>query len=72
MQALASAETNDTARLLKELNIWSEQGWVRRLDSAFAHFMVDLSPGAAAPVVLSAALVAHMEGRGHSCLPIDE
>ena len=57
--------------LLRTLKGWSEQGWIRRLDSAFAAFMVELCPSAPDAVVLAAALVAHMEGRGHSCLPID-
>ncbi len=58
--------------LLRTLKGWSEQGWIRSLDSAFAAFIVELCPGAPGVVVLAAALVAHMEGRGHTCLPIDE
>jgi exodeoxyribonuclease V alpha subunit len=63
--------TTDSTTLLATLRAWSEQAWVRRFDSAFAGFMVDLCPAAPAPVVMAAALVAHMEGRGHSCLPVD-
>jgi len=63
---------SDTAALLQSLKAWSEQGWIRRLDHAFAGFMVDLCPDTPAPVVMAAALVAHMEGRGHACLPIDD
>ena len=62
----------DSATLLATLKSWSEQGWLRRLDSAFAGFMVELDAAAAAPVVLAAALVAHMESRGHACLLLDE
>ena len=58
--------------LLRTLKGWSEQGWIRSLDAAFAAFMVELCPSAPDAVVLAAALVAHMEGRGHTCLPIDE
>ena len=58
--------------LLRTLKGWSEQGWIRSLDAAFAAFIVELCPGAPDAVVLAAALVAHMEGRGHTCLPIDE
>ena len=47
-------------------------GWMRRLDAAFARFLLELCPAAPAPVVLAAALAAHLEGRGHSCLPLDE
>ena len=61
----------NTAALLRTLKAWSAQGWLRRLDSAFAGFMLDLCPDAPPPVVMAAALVAHMEGRGHSCLLID-
>ena len=57
--------------LLQRLKDWSEQGWIRRLDSAFAAFLADLCPEASAPVLLAAALVAHLEGRGHSCLRVD-
>jgi len=63
--------TTESTSLLATLKVWSEQGWLRRLDSAFAGFMVDLCPAARAPVVMAAALVAHMEGRGHSCLAVD-
>ena len=58
--------------LLRTLKGWSGQGWIRSLDSAFAAFIVELCPGAPDVVVLAAALVANMEGRGHTCLPIDE
>ena len=58
--------------LLRTLKGWGDQGWIRRLDSAFAAFIFELCPTAPDPVVLAAALVAHMEGRGHTCLPIDE
>lgn len=57
--------------LLEALKSWSTQGWLRRLDSAFARFMGDLAPGEAPAVLLAAALCAHMEGRGHACLQID-
>ena len=63
--------TTDPTSLLATLKAWSEQGWIRRLDSAFAGFVLDLCPAAPAPVLMAAALVAHMEGRGHSCLAVD-
>jgi exodeoxyribonuclease V alpha subunit len=62
----------EPAELLIELQRWSDAGWLRRLDRAFAAFMLDLSPQCEAPVLLAAALLAHMEGRGHSCLALDE
>ena len=60
-----------TAALLQTLKAWSAQGWLRRLDSAFAGFMVALCRDTPPPLVMAAALVAHMEGRGHSCLLLD-
>ena len=59
------------AHVLETLARWSEDGWIRRLDRAFGAFMVELSPDASPMLVLAAALVAHMEGRGHTCLPLD-
>ena len=64
--------SGSTAALLLELKAWCERGWIRRLDSVFASFMVDLDPDTAAPVVMAAALLTHLEGRGHSCLLIDD
>ncbi len=57
--------------VLAALKQWSEQGWIRRLDAAFARFVAEQDAGASAPLLLAAALVAHMEGRGHSCLALD-
>ncbi len=65
------APAANTAALLRTLKGWSAQGWLRRLDSAFAAFMLELCPDASPPVVMASALVAHMEGRGHSCLLLD-
>jgi exodeoxyribonuclease V alpha subunit len=58
--------------LLRELQAWRDAGWLRRLDLAFARFVLERCPGATAPVLMAAALAANLEGRGHSCLPIDE
>jgi len=57
--------------LLPLLKAWSTQGWLRRLDHAFARFVCELAPDAPPCVVLAAALLAHVEGQGHTCLPID-
>ena len=59
------------ASLLEALKSWSTEGWMRRLDSAFARFMGELAPSEAPEVLLAAALCAHMEGRGHACLQVD-
>ncbi len=58
--------------LLDQLDEWAEAGWLRRLDSAFARFIAKLAPASPPEVLLAAALLAHMEGRGHSCLALDE
>ena len=60
------------ARVLGALAQWAEKGWIRRLDVAMARFLVDLCPAAQAPVVLAAALVTQMEGRGHTCVLLDD
>lgn len=58
------------AGTLETLRQWSDAGWLRRLDSALAAFVAELDPQAAPAVLVAAALLAHMEGRGHSCLPL--
>jgi len=69
--------------VLARLDAWRERGWLRRLDVAFARFIATLpaqfppeghalAPPAPVPLLLAAALVSHLEGRGHCCLPLDE
>jgi exodeoxyribonuclease V alpha subunit len=58
---------NATLNTLKD---WSERGWLRRLDSALADFVLAHDPQADATVLVASALVSHMEGRGHVCLPM--
>ncbi len=57
--------------MLERLQRWREAGWLRRLDAAFAGFVDELDDGAPASLLLAAALLAQLEGRGHSCLPLD-
>ncbi|MCZ2498753.1 exodeoxyribonuclease V subunit alpha [Xylophilus sp. Kf1] len=59
------------ASLADALGAWREAGWLRRLDTAFVRFLLDLSPTAPEALQLAAALLVHMEGRGHSCLRLD-
>jgi exodeoxyribonuclease V alpha subunit len=66
------APSPDVLAVLAELQAWAEAGWLRRLDAAFARFVLDLCPDAGAPVVLAAALTAHLEGQGHACLPVED
>jgi len=55
---------------LDTLRQWSDAGWLRRLDSALAAFVAELDPEAAPVLPVATALLAHMEGRGHTCLPL--
>ena len=58
--------------MLQQLKDWSDRGLLRRLDWALARLLSELDPAVPAPVLLCAALTAHLEGRGHSCLLLDE
>ncbi len=58
--------------LLSTLADWVARGWLRRLDAAFARFIGELDPAAPPAVLLAAALLSHLEGLGHSCLPMGE
>ena len=64
--------TLDAAATLRTLLAWTEQGGLRRLDSAMAHFVQQLDAQASPPLLVASALLAHMEGRGHVCLPLRE
>jgi exodeoxyribonuclease V alpha subunit len=55
---------------LLTLRDWTERGWLRRLDSALADFIHEQDPDAGPAVLIASALLAHMEGRGHTCLPL--
>jgi len=54
------------------LQAWHDRGWLRPLDLAFARFISEHAPGSPPELLLCAALLAHMEGLGHTCLPLDE
>ena len=58
------------AGTLATLRQWSGAGWLRQLDSALAAFVAELDPQATPALLVATALVAHMEGRGHTCLPL--
>lgn len=55
---------------LDRLHSWAENGWLRRLDSAMAEFMRELDPDCSPALLVSTAILAQMEGRGHTCLSI--
>ena len=58
--------------LTTTLQRWSDLGWLRRLDSAMASFVSQRDPDASEALVLATAVLAQMEGRGHTCLPLSE
>jgi exodeoxyribonuclease V alpha subunit len=66
----ATASHDATAALLATLRAWSDQGWLRRIDSALPHLLAELEPQASATLLVSAALLAQVEGRGHTCLDL--
>jgi exodeoxyribonuclease V alpha subunit len=57
--------------MLDTLADWADRGWLRRLDAALARFVADVAPSADGVVLLATALVAHLEGQGHTCLALD-
>jgi exodeoxyribonuclease V alpha subunit len=61
---------NSSAATLATLHAWSDKGWLRRLDSAMANFMLELDASASPVLLVSTAVLAQMEGRGHTCLPL--
>lgn len=66
----ATAPSAPTDALLATLDAWTDAGLLRQLDSAFARFIASLDPAAPPALLVGAAVLARMEGRGHSCLPL--
>lgn len=60
----------DAPAMLAQLWRWAEAGWLRRLDAALAAFVAERDPAASPLLLLATALLAHLEGRGHTCLPL--
>ncbi|EHR71455.1 exodeoxyribonuclease V, alpha subunit [Burkholderiales bacterium JOSHI_001] len=60
------------SEMLQTLDRWRAAGWLRSLDVVLARFINETDPAAPASLLLGAALVAHLEGRGHSGLPMDD
>jgi exodeoxyribonuclease V alpha subunit len=52
------------------LHTWADKGWLRRLDSAIAAFALELDETASPVLLVSMAVLTQMEGRGHTCLPM--
>ncbi|MBV2264850.1 MAG: AAA family ATPase, partial [Thauera sp.] len=66
----AQPHATTSAALLAALDAWTDAGLLRQLDSAFARFVASLDPAAPPALLVAAAVLARMEGRGHSCLPL--
>lgn len=56
--------------LLEQLHAWQTQGVLRQLDVAWMQFVRTHQSQASDALLLAATLLAHLEGRGHSCLPL--
>ncbi len=64
------AQNLSAAQALQWLHHWADQGLLRRLDSALAEQLHRLDPQAPVAVLVAAAVLAQMEGRGHTCLSV--
>ena len=63
-QGLSAAQT------LQWLKLWTGQGLMRHIDSALAAQLLRLDLQASPALLVAAAVLAQMEGRGHTCLPL--
>ncbi len=52
------------------IRIWTDRGWLRPLDQAFAEFLGRQDLDGHSLVIMAAALTSHQLGRGHICLDI--
>ncbi|WP_414040784.1 exodeoxyribonuclease V subunit alpha [Acidithiobacillus sp. M4-SHS-6] len=59
-----------TKEMVQHLQTWTESGWLRMLDLSFARFLLSLETQPPALLPLAAALLARLEGEGHTCLDI--
>jgi exodeoxyribonuclease V alpha subunit len=58
--------------MIDQLRAWTSAGWLRPLDLAFAQFLIRLDPQAPALLPLAGALLARLEGEGHTCIALDD
>ncbi|MHB1735441.1 MAG: exodeoxyribonuclease V subunit alpha [Acidithiobacillus sp.] len=61
-----------TSAMMDQLRTWTEEGWLRPLDLAFAQFLIRLDPQAPALLPLAGALLARLEEEGHTCIALDD
>ena len=64
------AQGLNAAQTLQWLNLWTGQGLLRHIDSALAAQLLRLDASARPALLVAAAMLAQMEGRGHTCLPL--
>jgi len=67
---LFAAPELSVADSLTVLDRFSDAGLLRRLDTALARFVHSQDAAAEPALLVAAAVLAQMEGRGHSCLPL--
>ena len=60
----------DALQALEWLNLWTGLGLLRHIDSALAAQLLRLDAQSRGALLVAAALLAQMEGRGHTCLPL--
>lgn len=65
-----SSAVLSTTELLTALERLADAGLLRRLDSALAAFVAQQDGEADPALLVATAVLAQMEGRGHSCLPL--
>ncbi|OZB70941.1 MAG: exodeoxyribonuclease V subunit alpha, partial [Thiomonas sp. 14-64-326] len=70
--APTNAPSAPTQRVLDVLHDWAEQGVLRRLDAALARFLAELCPQMPPELAVAVALLADLEGRGHTCVLLGE
>ncbi|MDH0199991.1 exodeoxyribonuclease V subunit alpha [Comamonas aquatica] len=75
LDLFAAADGGDSVVLgttdwLAALERLADAGLLRRLDSALAAFVAEQDAEAAPALLVATAVLAQMEGRGHSCLPL--
>ncbi|WP_163054479.1 exodeoxyribonuclease V subunit alpha [Acidithiobacillus ferrooxidans] len=61
-----------TSLMIDQLRAWTSAGWLRPLDLAFAQFLIRLDPQAPALLPLAGALLARLEGEGHTCIALED
>ena len=64
------AQGLNAAQTLQWLNLWTGQGLLRHIDSALAAQLLRLDASASPALLVATAMLAQMEGRGHTCLPL--